>query len=98
MKDSWPELREGTATERVKTFTRLLEEEIVTIRAIYKNAPDFVQYALADMVRSKMYNELFKIRPPRSDEEGSGDWARDEAMHWLANRLWIETLNTGGIK
>lgn len=98
MKDSWPELKEGTPTERVKTFTRLLQDEIITIRTVFKNAPDFVQYALADMVRARMTDELYKFRSPHPDNEDYVEWAKDEAMHWLSKRLWIETLNTGGIK
>lgn len=94
----WPELKEGTAVERVKRYTSLLEAETAAIRVKFKAAPEFVQHAIITATREQMSEELYNIHPPKSYEDGYDEWAINEATVYLANRLWITALNTGGIK
>lgn len=96
----WPELREGTAVGRVKEMTRLLDAQIVTVRARYKDAPDFVKHAIIEAFREQMSRELYNIHPPKNWMDDYSEWTKDEAIIWLSETLWENAVASGfpGVK
>lgn len=83
---------EGTSEERVAAFTRLLEAEIAVVRTKFKAAPDFVQHAIIESTRSAMGYDLYRMHAPKDWEDGYSEWAKDEALLWLADMLWTNAV------
>lgn len=95
----WPELRDaGTAVDRSKKFTLLLDKETAAIKVKFKAAPEFVQHALVAATLDLMSNELYNIHNPREWDEHYAQWSTNESLLWLSEKLWITSLNLGGIK